>query len=250
MAWALLDLVTPAECSGCGSPVAISGGTSIWCGSCSIDLRRRWYAAPRRSEPNPSPPGLPPVVAAGEYAGVLRHAIVSYKDGGRTQLRPELARRLAGALGRLARPPGVVLVPMPSTAHADRARGGAPVPELVAQAAGLLPEPIPVIRSLRVARLVADQAGLDRQARARNVDGAYAVLRRAVPQLAHRPVLLADDVLTTGATLAEGARAVRVIGGRVLGAAVVAATHRRASSDWSPVAVRATVEEHRRSGDR
>ncbi|PID96867.1 MAG: phosphoribosyltransferase [Actinomycetales bacterium] len=250
MAWALVDLVTPAECPGCGNPVMIAGGTSAWCDSCSADLRRRWYAAPRRSEPSPSPPGLPQVVAAGDYAGALRHAIVSYKDAGNARLRPELAGHLAGALGRLARPPGVVLVPMPSAARADRARGGAPVAALVARAADLLPEPIPVLRSLRISRPVADQAGLDRRARAQNVGGAYAVFRRVAPQLALRPVLLADDVLTTGATLAEGARAVRAVGGRVLGAAVVAATHRRAVFDWSTVAVRATVEERRRSAKR
>ena len=44
-----------------------------------------------------------------------------------------------------------------------------------------------------------------------------------IPLVARR-VLLVDDVVTTGATLAEGARAVHVAGGAVLGAATVAST--------------------------
>ncbi len=66
-----------------------------------------------------------------------------------------------------------------------------------------------------------------------NVRGAYVVARRWTGDVAGRTVLLVDDVVTTGATLCEGARALRSAGAEVVGAAVVAATARRA---W-PVAV-------------
>jgi predicted amidophosphoribosyltransferase len=50
--------------------------------------------------------------------------------------------------------------------------------------------------------------------------GAAQALRRC-------PIVLTDDLVTTGATLAEAARALRAAGGCVLAAATVAATERR-----------------------
>jgi predicted amidophosphoribosyltransferase len=72
-------------------------------------------------------------------------------------------------------------------------------------------------------RSVADQAGLDTSGRARNLAGALAA-RRCADGLR---VVVVDDVVTTGATLAEATRALRAAGAEVLGAAVVAATVRR-----------------------
>jgi predicted amidophosphoribosyltransferase len=76
---------------------------------------------------------------------------------------------------------------------------------------------------LRVARRVADQSGLTSEQRAVNLQGAFAI-RRRVPT---DPVVVVDDVITTGATVAETARALRQHGVDVIGAAVVAATARR-----------------------
>lgn len=219
---ALVDLVLPAVCAGC------AGVGTRWCPGCATQLAGCLLAAPRHTEPSPPPAGLPPVVTAGWYAGALRAALVQFKDGGRGDLRGQLAPPLARALARCPCPAGVVVVPMPSSAAAVRRRGEAPVELLARAAADRLPEPARarVVAALRVTRTVADQAGLGQAARAANVAGAYAVRPSCRASLAGSPVLLVDDVLTTGATLAEGARAVRAAGGRVLGAAVVAATRR------------------------
>jgi predicted amidophosphoribosyltransferase len=75
-------------------------------------------------------------------------------------------------------------------------------------------------------RRVQDQAGLDAAGRAANLRGALAVRPARVPSVRGRAVLLVDDVMTTGATLASGAAAIRAAGAHPFGVAVVAATVR------------------------
>ena len=80
---------------------------------------------------------------------------------------------------------------------------------------------------LRVGRQVLDQSGLDQAARQANLAAAFTA--RGLPDAtAGCPVILVDDIVTTGSTLVEMARAVAATGTTVLGCAVVAATQRRA----------------------
>lgn len=85
------------------------------------------------------------------------------------------------------------------------------------------------VRALAQVRRVADQSGLSADERMRNLAGALI----AAPLVRGRQVVLVDDVITTGASLVEAARAVEAAGGVVLAAATVAATPRRASLDRS-----------------
>jgi predicted amidophosphoribosyltransferase len=87
-------------------------------------------------------------------------------------------------------------------------------------------------RLLLPARAVADQAGLTSAQRAAYLRGALRAV--GAPGL---PVVVVDDVVTTGATLVEAARALGAQGHQVLGAAVVAATsrHRRSPRRASPL---------------
>jgi predicted amidophosphoribosyltransferase len=78
-------------------------------------------------------------------------------------------------------------------------------------------------RVLRPVRRTVDQASLGVAQRAVNRAGSL----RAAPSAAGRTYLLVDDILTTGATIREAARALRAAGARVVGAAVVARTERR-----------------------
>jgi predicted amidophosphoribosyltransferase len=77
---------------------------------------------------------------------------------------------------------------------------------------------------LRQTRRVADQSTLTATERLANLAGALTASRPA--SVRGRRLLIVDDVITTGATLAEAARALRAAGADVLAVAVVAATIR------------------------
>jgi predicted amidophosphoribosyltransferase len=77
---------------------------------------------------------------------------------------------------------------------------------------------------------VRDQAGLDHRERRANLAGSMAVAPGAESVLAGADVVLVDDVVTTGATLAEARRALHTggTGGpRSVRATVICATARR-----------------------
>ncbi|WP_354670887.1 phosphoribosyltransferase family protein [Actinomadura sp. DC4] len=85
------------------------------------------------------------------------------------------------------------------------------------------------VPALRHRRRVADQSGLTATARMANLTGAM----EACLDLRGVCVILVDDVITTGATLAEAARALRAAGAEVPAAAVIAATERHGSTNDS-----------------
>lgn len=215
---ALAAAVLPVDCAGCARPdVAL-------CHTCRGQLTGPGYVADR-----PPAPGCPPVTAVTEYAGRARAVLVAWKDHGRHDLvRPlggALATSVAAAL--LAGPGPAVLVPVPSARRAVRARGEDVVKAMARRAALRLAEAgvdVPVAALLRPARRVRDQAGLGATERTANLAGAFVARERVAAGL---PCLLVDDVVTTGSTLAEAARALTAAGADVRGAAVVAATRRR-----------------------
>ena len=106
----------------------------------------------------------------------------------------------------------VLLVPVPSARRAVRARGHDPARRIALAAAGELRRtgtPARVAGVLRQRRAVADQAGLDSRQRLDNLAGALEVAAGGTRLLGGGPVVLVDDLMTTGASLAEAARAVR-----------------------------------------
>lgn len=176
--------------------------------------------------------------AAGQYRDGVRAAVLAYKDGERRDLRPLLAELLAAVLrtGVTDRPAGrgpVVLVPAPSRARARRRRGDRPVTDLARSVALLVPGVV-VADVLTVRGRVADQSGLGSADRWRNVAHAYRVRPGSSAVLWGAHVILLDDVVTTGATLAEAARALREHGVRATGCVVVAATTRHSRHTLPP----------------
>ncbi|MBT9255896.1 ComF family protein [Phycicoccus sp. MAQZ13P-2] len=218
-----VGLVLPVRCGGCAAPGA------AWCPGC-----RRAAGVPLPGS-GPVPGADPQVWAATACAGPVRLAVTAHKDAGRADLRPELAGLLATAMHRAlvtdpglraARPDGTVLVvPVPTSRRAGRRRGEDAVAALTATATRRLGDPSLTCRPvLRHTRPVADQTALGRAARAANLAGSMAVRAADLRLLDHAVCLLVDDVVTTGATLAEAARALQAAGAVHVVAAVVGAT--------------------------
>ncbi|MER6014941.1 ComF family protein [Streptomyces bluensis] len=206
----LTDLVLPAECGGCGRP------RTVLCPECRAALRG---AAPRRVRPVPEPPGLPVAHAAAPYENAVRAVLLAHKERGALALAAPLGAALAGAVRAGLREAGevrehepVLLVPVPSARTAVRARGHDPARRIALAAAGELRRTgtaARVLGVLRQRRAVADQSGLNSRQRLDNLAGALAVTDGGGRLLAEGRVVLVDDVMTTGASLREAARAVR-----------------------------------------
>ncbi len=201
-----LALLLPVSCAGCDEPdIGL-------CERCVLAL----VPTPRR-QVVPAVGGALTVWSGLAFEGVAARVLRAIKEEGRTGLARALTPALEAALAHAGIGGHVVLVPLPTSRAAYRRRGFR-VPDLLVRRTGR-----PPTRLLRHARRTGDQRGLGREARRSNVDGSL-VARPGVARGAR--VVLVDDVVTTGATLAEAARAMRAAGADVLGAVTVAATPR------------------------
>src|SRR5699024_10116819 len=120
----------------------------------------------------------------------------------------------------------------PSARANTRRRGDHPLAAVARAALRRIPPGSrpPLLPALRQTRRVADQAGLDSRRRAVNLAGAMVVPARHAQRLAGAPCLLVDDVITTGATIVEGARALRAAGAHQVVAVTLAATQRHTAT--------------------
>ncbi|MEU3188931.1 ComF family protein [Streptomyces sp. NPDC006923] len=223
----ITGLVLPVACGGCGSP------RTPLCEDCGRALYGTW---PCRVRPAPEPAGLPAVHAAAPYEDAVRAVLLAHKERGALGLAGPLGRALAGAV-RVAAPPGtgvgpLLLVPVPSTRRAVAARGHDAGRRIALAAAGELRRTgrsCRVLPLLRQRRAVADQSGLGARQRQVNLTGALEVPVGGARLLAGGRVVLVDDLMTTGVSLVEAARALRaavgpgIPGFAHMSAAVVAA---------------------------
>lgn len=214
---ATADLALGRCCAGCDRP-----GVRL-CPECLCELEPhvRFHTRLRLDEIAPGV-GLSIFVPL-HYSGVRRHVLYRFKDHGDFSVAPFLATALSTVLDETATRIGVVprvAVPIPSRRAASARRGFSPALSLLQRAA---PRTTP---RLRIATLLVDErrgrgdkalGGADRRA---SVAGAFRVRGRIVES----PVILVDDVVTTGATMREAAMTLMHAGVQVVAGVAVAGT--------------------------
>jgi ComF family protein len=233
---ALERLLLPAECLLCHSLLTARDADGIVCPVCRHrwrPVRPPWCVRCGQPEPHFGPCRL---CAGWPTALSVVRSAVWLGDGARDAVHalkyralPRIADDLADAMARVTLPPGDgaprrVLVPIPLAPRRQRERGYNQS-EALAAALGRRWR-VPVARSLleRV-RETATQTALTPETRLANVAGAFATtnlecrtpsdeFRKSTFDIGYSTLVLVDDVFTTGATLAEAARALEGAGAR------------------------------------
>lgn len=212
----LLDLALPATCAGCGRE------GDVLCVECRPTLRARATlpAGTAIGLPSETPAPLLQLEWCAPFSGPVRALLLGLKYAG--ELRA--VEPLAGAIAQRWRHAGAggdTIVHVPVHRDRRRERGYDQAERLARAAAGLLG--LPHLAALERNRATTAQYQLDRDRRASNVEHAFRLADGVAPRaVAGHWLVLVDDVVTTGATLAACARVLLDAGAMGVSAVTVA----------------------------
>jgi ComF family protein len=207
-----LDLIFPKKCLGCGKEGKYICATCLakcsqarpicpYCRGPAILGITHKHCLPRY--------GLNGLISLWNYEEIIRRAIISLKYKFASEIAQELARTSSQKLKAIRYYPKATLVPVPLFWFRKNWRGfnqSEEIGKVIVQEMGWKFAPNLLIRE----KITVPQAGLTAQKRLRNIQGVFS-LNPACQSLAlsHWPLILFDDVWTTGSTLKEAAKVLK-----------------------------------------
>lgn len=209
--WSATPFIVGLVCDGCGMPVPGADGSAgpVHCDECFV-----------------VPPPWSRGRAAMLYRDNARRMVLALKHGDRLDLAKPASRWMAAAAAPILEP-GSIAVPVPShwfRLLRRRYNQAAILAQGVARLTGIEVCPDALVR----VRATATQEGKGREERRANLSDAIRPHPRRGSRLAGRPVLLVDDVLTSGATLGAAAEAALSAGAESVSVLVLARVGRDA----------------------
>lgn len=216
----ILPILWPARCAGCNAFVAEGAG---FCGACAVSLVQLGPCCPGCAMPSEgghlcggcrrTPFPFTRAFAALSYGGALTQALLRFKHGGHRHLARPLAVHLPPVLQVAAEQGAELVCPVPLHPRRLRQRGYNQSLELVRAAECEVPrgQRLPVL--LDALSRTVDTPTLGHQSpamRSQMVAHAFSVKRPR--DVADKHILVVDDVMTTGSTLAECARTLLAAG--------------------------------------
>ncbi len=220
---AVLDLVWPRTCEGCGRPVGAAPGHLCWdcrselpvirppfCAQCGDPVEGAITQEYRCAFCVEHAPAFVQARSALRFRGVVPLVLHRFKYGAATHLAPDLAGWLEACVNtEYSREHFDAVVYVPLYPARERYRTYNQAALLAESLARRLRLPV-AGGCLKRVRDTGTQTRLSARARAANVRGAFAVTHPG--WVDGRRFLLVDDVMTTGATLAEASAALMEAG--------------------------------------
>ncbi len=215
----LLDAILPLRCFGCGTvvPAQSSLCAGCWsgltflgepcCASCGLPFPFDHGANALCAACMREAPLFDSARAALLYDEAIRPLILAFKHGDRTEAARPFARWMQMAGWSFLKQADLILpVPLHRRRLFHRRYNQS---ALLAQALACESGLALGLDLLRRVRATPSQGRRSRQARQRNVAGAFALAPGVAGQLQDRRLLLIDDVMTSGATLDEASKVLR-----------------------------------------